>query len=133
MKNKKLVIILAVVLAALIALFAGVYFATRPEAQKGDKEISVTVVYKDKTEKEFNIDTDAEYLSDALLAEGLIEQEEYDAGTGMYTVIDGVKADYSVDEGWWLIAKNGEDAAVGMDELTIADGDEFTITYKTGW
>ena len=133
MKNKKLVVILSVVLAVLIAAFAGVYFLTRPETQDGAKEITVTVVYKDKTEKEYSIDTDAEYLSDALLAEDLIEQEEYDAGTGMYTVIDGVKADYSVDEGWWLIAKNGEDAAVGMDELTLADGDEFTITYKTGW
>jgi len=75
MKNKKIIIILAVVLAALVAVFAGVYFATRPETVEGDKTINVTVVFADKSEKNYEISTDAEYLADALVEEKIIEEE----------------------------------------------------------
>ncbi len=128
MKNRKLIIGLAIGLIAIIALFAGVYFATRPETNDGAKSISVTVVYKDKTDKEFNIKTDAEYLSDALLAEGLVTEDEHN-GDGMYTIIDGEKADYNVDQSWWCVTKDGEMTNAGMDDLTLADGDKYEITY----
>jgi len=128
MKNKKLIIGLAIGLIALIAVFAGVYFMTRPETQEGAKNISVMVVYKDKSDKDFKINTDAEYLSDALLEEGLVTEEEHN-GTGMYTVIDGQKADYNVDQSWWCVTKGGEMTNAGMDELAISDGDKYEITY----
>lgn len=128
MKNKKLIIGLAIGLIVLIAAFAGVYIATRPDANEGAKNISVTVVYKDKTDKEFKINTDAEYLSDALLEEKLVTEEEHN-GDGMYTVIDGEKADYSVDQSWWCVTKDGEMTNEGMDSLVIADGDKYEITY----
>ena len=128
MKNKRLIIGLAVGLAVLIAVFAGVYFVTRSETEEGAKNISVTVVYKDKTDKEYKINTDAEYLSDALLEENLVTEEEHN-GTGMYTVIDGEKADYSVDQSWWCVTKDGEMTSAGMDELAISDGDKYEITY----
>ena len=128
MKNKKLIIGFAIGLVALIAIFAGVYIATRPDANEGEKNISVTVVYKDKTDKEFKINTDAEYLSDALLEEKLVTEEEHN-GDGMYTVIDGEKADYNVDQSWWCVTKDGEITNEGMDTLVIADGDKYEITY----
>ena len=128
MKNKKLIIGLAIGLIVLIAAFAGVYIATRPEANEGAKNISVTVVYKDKTDKEFKINTDAKYLSDALLEEKIVTEEEHN-GEGMYTVIDGEKADYSVDQSWWCVTKDGEMTNEGMDTLVIADGDKYEITY----
>jgi len=128
MKTKRLIIGLAVGLAVLIAVFAGVYFATRPKTHDGTKNISVTVVYKDKSDKDFEINTDADYLSDALLEQGLVTEEEHN-GTGMYTVIDGQKADYNVDQSWWCVTKGGEMTNVGMDELAISDGDKYEITY----
>ena len=131
MKNKKLIIGLAIGLIAIIALFAGVYIATRPEVLTGEKNISVTVIYKDKTDKEYNINTDAEFLSDALLEQGLVTEEEHN-GDGMYTVIDGEKADYNIDQSWWCVTKDGEMTNAGMDDLTIADGDKYEITYTIG-
>ena len=128
MKNKKLIIGLAIGLIVLIAAFAGVYVATRPEANEGAKNISVTVVYKDKTDKELKINTDAKSLSDALLEEKIVTEEEHN-GEGMYTVIDGEKADYSVDQSWWCVTKDGEMTNEGMDTLVIADGDKYEITY----
>lgn len=129
MKQKKLIVGLAAALVVVIAAVGIIFAVTRPETEAGAKNITVEVVYADETQKEFDINTDAEFLSDALLEEELITQEEYDSGSGMYTVIDGVKADYSVDQSWWCVTKDGEMTSVGMDEQPIADGDNFEITY----
>lgn len=125
MKNKKLILGLSAILILLIAVFTAVFFLNRPETDKGSKEIGVTVVFADKTEKEYEIHTDAEYLADALLEEGVIEEKATD---GMYTVIAGERADYTLDKSWWCITKGGEMTSVGMNEQPIADGDSFEIT-----
>ena len=125
MKNKKLVIGLSIVLVVLIAVFAGVFIATRPETSQGAKTVDVTVVFADKSEKEYEIKTDAEFLADALLEEKLIEEKSAD---GLYTVIAGERADYNLDKSWWCVTKGGETTNVGINELPIADGDSFEIT-----
>ena len=125
MKNKKLVIGLSIVLVVLIAVFAGVFIATRPETQEGAKTVDVTIVFADKSEKEYEIKTDAEFLADALLEEKLIEEKSAD---GLYTVIAGERADYNLDKSWWCVTKGGEMTNVGINELPIADGDSFEIT-----
>ena len=125
MKNKKLILGLSAILILLIAVFTAVFCLNRPETVKGSKEIGVTVVFADKTEKEYEIHTDAEYLADALLEEGVIEEKATD---GMYTVIAGERADYTLDNSWWCVTKGGKMTSVGMNEQPIADGDSFEIT-----
>ena len=125
MKNKKLVIGLSVILAVLIVVFAGIFIATRPETHEGEKSVAVTVVFADKSQKEYKIQTDAEFLADALLEEKIIEEKKSD---GMYTVIAGERADYNLDKSWWSVTKDGEMTSVGMNEQPIADGDNFEIT-----
>ena len=75
MKNKKLVIG-AIVLVVVIGLMAGIWMATRPETESGSKNYTVTVVHKDGTVKDFAYRTDAEYLAEALLEEGLVSGED---------------------------------------------------------
>ena len=58
--NKKIVLAI-IALVAVMGLFLGVYFATRPETQQGSKSITVIVVHKDGTEKTFSYRTDEEY------------------------------------------------------------------------
>lgn len=128
MKNKKIIIGLSVFLAVIIAVFAGIFIANRPETQKGSKNISVTVVFADKSEKDYEISTDAEYLADALHEEGLIKDDEYEKGDGMYTYVADERADYTLDGSWWCVTQEGEMTTVGMNELPIADGDSFEIT-----
>lgn len=130
MKNKKLVVGLSVALVVLIAVFAVVFVTNRPETEDGKKNIDVTIVYADKTSKDLDIDTDAEFLADALLEEGIVTKAEYDSG--FYTEIDGVKADYNVDQSWWCVTKDGEMTTVGMNEVAIADGDKYELTYTVG-
>ena len=99
-----------------------------PQVQAGEKDISVTIVYKDGSSKDLEINTDAEYLADALVEEGIIEY----ADDGFYTTVDGVTADYSVDKGWWCVTKGGVMTTDGLNTLVIADGDKFEITYTIG-
>lgn len=128
MQNKKIIISLSVVLAAIIVVFAGVFIATRPETQKGNKTVEVTVIFADKSEKEYSIKTDAEFLAEALNEEGLLKKEEFESGSGMYTYIADQRADYEKDGSWWCVTKGGEMTSVGMNELPIQDGDSFEIT-----
>ena len=125
MKNKKLVMGLAALLAVLIATFAGIYFLNPPQTEKGTKNIEVTVIFADKTDKQFKINTEAEYLADALLQEKIIDKKAQD---GMYTVIAGERADYNLDKSWWCLTKNGEMVNVGINDQPIADGDKYEIT-----
>lgn len=126
MKNKKTVIALGLALAIIIVAFAALFIMNRPEAEKGNKTISVTVVFSDKSEKDYSIKTDAQYLGDALLQEKLVTEEEY--SKGYYTVIADQRADYNLDKSWWCVAVNGEMTNVGINQQPISDGDEFEIT-----
>lgn len=128
MKNKKIIIGLSIFLAVIIAVFTGIFIANRPETQEGGKNITVTIVFADKSEKDYAIDTDAQYLADALFEEGLLKAEEYEKNDGMYTYIADERADYTLDGSWWCVTKSGEMTTVGMNELVIADGDNFEIT-----
>ncbi len=127
MKNKKLIIALSVVAAVIVAALSAVMIIVSQQTESGDKNLTVTIVYADQTEKKVEISTDAEYLADALLEEKLIKEDEYK--TGFYTYIDGVRADYTLDGGWWGVYEDGALSDYGMNEIAIKDGDEFEIKY----
>lgn len=127
MNNKKIIISMGVILAVAIALFAVVFITQRDETEKGEKQITVTVVYEDKTEKAFPITTDAEFLGEALLQAELIPESEQRAG--FLTNVDGIRADYNKDKAWWCVTKGGEMTEKGINELVITDGDEFEIVH----
>ena len=122
--NLKPIIAIMMIIAVSLTALAG----CGSQVQAGEKDISVTIVYKDETSKELSINTDAEYLADALVEEGIIEY----ADDGFYTTVDGVTADYSVDSGWWCVTKDGVMTTEGMNTLAIQDGDKFEITYTIG-
>ena len=64
--SKKSLILALIALIVVVGAFIGIWAATRPETQVGDKTITVTVVHKDAAEKDFEISTDAEMLRGAL-------------------------------------------------------------------
>lgn len=125
MKNKRLILGLSIGLVVLIALFSALFILNRPDTEKGSKQIGVTVVFADKSEKEYTIKTDAEYLADALLEEKIIEEKSKD---GMYTVIAGERADYTLDGSWWCLSVNGEMASVGINDQPVTDGENYELT-----
>ena len=127
MKNKKLVIA-AIAVLVVIALMAGIWFATRPETEAGSKGYAVTVVHKDGTVKEFSYRTDAEFLDDALLAEGLIAGEDGPYGLTIITV-DGEDAVWDTDNAYWAIWIGEEMAMTGASEIPVYDGSTYRLEY----
>lgn len=130
MKNKK-TLIAAGVLVLVVAIMAGVFFATRPEVQTGSKEITVTVVHGDGSSKEFIYQTDAEHLGDVILSEGLVEGEEGPYGL-MIHAVDGETASWEVNQSYWSILIGEEYATLGADSIAIEDGGDYSLVYTIG-
>ena len=131
MTNKKKIAIVSIIAFILIiAALLGIYFATREQPSEGDKTITVDIIYDDVI-KTVELNTDAENLGDAMMAEGLMEGSE--GPYGIYvTAVDGRVADESIQE-WWNITKDGEYVDTGVDLTIITDGDNYEFTLQTGW
>lgn len=130
MKNKKW-ILAAAALAAAAAVMLGVWFVTRPDTQQGAKAITVTVVHKDGSSKDFHYDTQEEYLGPVLLAEGLVEGENGPYGL-VISVVDGESAVWETDKAYWALYVGEAYATSGADTTPIADGDTFKLVYTLG-
>lgn len=130
MKNKKLVFI-AVAIVVVIAILLGIYMVSRPETAAGAKEITITVVHKDGTSKDFVYNTDEEYLGPVLLAEGLVAGEEGPYGL-VISAVDGETADWNVDQGYWALFIGEEYATTGADTTPVYDGSVFKLVYTIG-
>ena len=130
MKNKKLWAgLLALILV--IGAMAAVWLSSRETAVEGGKNITVAVVHKDASEKTFQYDTDAEYLSQVLLDEGLIQGEEGPYGL-MISEVDGETADWNVDQGYWALYIGEDYATTGADGIVLTNGGEYSLVYTIG-
>lgn len=130
MNNKKM-LIAAGVLVLVIAILAGVFFATRPEVQSGGKTVKVTVVHADGSAREFTYKTDAEYLGEVIMAEGLVEGEAGPYGL-MISAVDGETASWEENQSYWSILIGEEYATLGADGIALTDGGEYSLVYTIG-
>ena len=131
MKTNKKIIIAAVVVVALIVAFLAIYLATRPATSQGSKHFTVEVVHSDESSKTMTYDTDAEYLGEVLLNEGLIQGDESEYGLYI-TAVDGEEAIYEVDSSYWALYEGDDYAQQGIDQTPIADGGEYSLVYSIG-
>ena len=139
MNKKTIIALIAFVLVVGIAV--GIYFLTRPKSeaeilaarQTPDGKISVTVVivHSDKTEKRVTVKTDAAFLEQVLLDEGLVKEADND--NGLYHTFDGEKADWNVDEGWWQIFEGETSSVRGVREIPLEDGGVYKMVYTVGF
>ena len=130
MKNKKL-LLAVVALAAAVAVMLGLWMGTRPETVEGGKDITITVIHKDASEKVFAYSTDAEYLGEVLLSEGLAQGESGEYGL-MIDTVDGETADWSKDQSYWAIFIGEDYATTGADGIVLTDGGEYSLVYTIG-
>ena len=129
--SKKGIVILAVVLAVCVAVAFGVYLATRPAGQAGDKTITVVIDAGDGNPKTTQVRTSEEFLGPMLVAENLASGDSGDFGL-FITQAGGVTANDSRQE-WWCITKGGAEVLTGADEIALADGEQFELTLTTGY
>jgi hypothetical protein len=130
-KTMKKSIIGVIIFIVVIAAMAVLYNVFKPDTAEGSKHIVAEVVLGDGTSKAFDINTDAEYLRQALEEKKLISGEE--SKTGLYVkTVNGITVNDSKKE-WWCFTKGGEAVNTGVDTTPIADGDHFEITLTTGY
>lgn len=131
MKRHGKSILAAGLLVCVAAVLLAVYLHSRPAAEAGVKRITVEVVHSDERVAGFTYDTEAEYLGEVLLAEGLIQGET--GAYGLYiTVVDGEEAVYERDGAYWALYQGEDYAQQGVNETAIADGDLFRLVYTHG-
>lgn len=96
------------------------------ELGEGQKTVTVKVV-ADTQELTFIIHTDKETLGDALLEHALVDGEQ--GPYGLYVkAVNGIVADYDVDQTYWSLTKAGEMMMVGVDGAKITDGEQYELT-----
>ena len=127
-KNTKL-ILAVVALVAVVGVLLGVYLITRPQAQEGEKTITVEILHSDGTVNTYVITTTATTLAEAMNEKNLLG-ENLD---GMYNTIDGETTDYNANQSWWRLTINGEEGMEGANTLLITDGATYRWEYKIGW
>lgn len=129
--NSKKILLSLIALLAVIAVLFGIYHFTRQAGVAGAKTISVEVVHKDASVKNFTYRTNREYLGETLLDENLVSGEN--GAYGLYiTTVDGETADESHQE-WWCITKNYEKLNTSADQTPIADGEKYELTLTIGY
>ena len=130
MKNRKKTWIALLVVVALARALFGIYSMNKPQTDTNSKTITVEIIHKDGSKKDIEVTTSQEYLEGALVDEKLIEgdQSEY----GMFvTTVDGEMADYNIDQSWWKLSIDGEDAQTGAAQTPVQDGVTYTWSYET--
>ncbi|MBP3294052.1 MAG: DUF4430 domain-containing protein [Clostridia bacterium] len=96
-------------------------------------EITVTIAVTNKAGEttETAVTTKATTLADVLVESGIVEANYDDYGLYILTV-NGETADYSVDQSYWALSKNGEYLMTGASSTPIADGEHYELVYTIG-
>ena len=89
---------------------------------EGATTLTVVVAAEEK-EVTFTINTNKETVGAALVELGIVEDAD---GDGLFTVVNGMTADYNVDQTYWAFYENDAYAMTGMNDTAIAAG----VTYK---
>ena len=93
----------------------------------GQKLVDITVEAGDKSVV-FTIKSNKQTVGDALKEHNLIDGEM--GAYGLYVKsVNGITADYSVDNSFWSFTKSGEYMTTGVDVTQFSDGDKFELVY----
>ena len=131
MKNNKKLILAAVALVLLVCAMGAVWFLARPQFQQGGKELTVKVIHGDKSEKVFEVSTDAENLGAVLVEHNIVVDNQ--SAYGLYILTADGETVNEANQEWWCVTKGGESLMTGADETPVADGDTFELTFTVGY
>ena len=97
------------------------------ELGKGERVVTV-VVAAGENSVTFTINTDKDTVGAALLEHELIAGE--DGAYGLYVkTVNGILADYDVDQSYWAFYINDDYAMSGVDAAPIKDGEIYKLEY----
>ena len=90
---------------------------------EGQKTFRLEVMHPEMSTKVWDVSTDEETIGSALYELGLTDDENF------FTIIDGVRADFTEDGYWWAFYINGEMAMQGVGETEIKEGVIYAFVY----
>ena len=76
----------------------------------------------------WNVHTNKETVGAALLEVELIDGEESSYGL-MVMYVNGIRADFTEDNAWWAFLVDGEMSLVGVDSVTVKEGEIYAFVY----
>ena len=108
-------------------LWASATYTQNTELGNGSKTLTVEVKVLDKTVT-FTIHTDKATVGEALMEHQLIAGDE--GAYGLYIKkVNGITADYDIDQSYWLFYVNGEYAMSGVELTEITEGAVYQLAY----
>ena len=119
--------LMLVVVAAAMTLL---YVHTRPQADVGEKTLTVSVTHSDGTQRSFTLQTDAADLWDAMDEAGLIAGTDSAYGKWI-TQVDGETAEETANQ-WWVFTRGGQWVDTACDATPIADGESYEFSIYAG-
>lgn len=128
MKGKKMIWILTVLAVVAAGGLIAIRYANRPRTQQGVKSITVEIIHSDSSKRTVPVTTERDLLEEVLNDEHLAEGSQGPYGLYIETA-DGETASYSVDQAWWKLLIDGEQAQQGVGETPIEDGRLYTLEY----
>lgn len=129
-KTNKIILIGMAALAVAAALMAVVFFVFREKPVEGRKSITIEVVDEQQKKTVYEVNTDAEYLRQAMEeARGLTFSGTESTYGMVVETVNGDRAVYEQDGAYWSFYVNGEYCNYGIDSQPVEDGDVFTISY----
>ncbi|MBR6326599.1 MAG: DUF4430 domain-containing protein [Lachnospiraceae bacterium] len=129
--SKKGLVIGLVCLVVLIGLACVLYACLREKPGKGAKSITIEVVNSEGNSTVYKVDTDAEYLRQAMDEADGLTYSGTDSEYGMMVeVVNGESAVYATDNAYWAFYVNGDYCQYGVDSQPVNDQDAFSIRYE---
>ena len=97
------------------------------EFGEGSKTVVEEVTSEDNTVT-FTVKTDKDTVGEALIEHGLVAGEE--GPYGLYVkVVNGITADYDIDQSYWSFYIGGEYAMTGIEKTDITEGTTYKLEY----
>ncbi|MBE6791535.1 MAG: DUF4430 domain-containing protein [Ruminococcaceae bacterium] len=109
------------------SLWDNALYTEDKEFGEGEKILTVEVTAEEKTVV-FTVKTDESTVGAALLANDLIAGEQGDYGLYVKSV-NGIVADYSVDQSYWAFYIGDDYASTGVDSTDIIQGTTYKLVY----
>jgi len=93
---------------------------------EGKTQFDLMIVDLEGNDTILEINTDKETLGEALLEYGIISGEDSEYGLYVKTV-NGITADYDVDQTYWALYIEGDYATTGVDTTKIEAGKTYSL------
>lgn len=99
------------------------------EVGEGATAFTFEVVEADGNTTVFTVNTDKKTVGEALLDNALVEGEDSEYGLYVKTV-NGITADYDVDQTYWAFYVDGEYAMTGVDTTDVVAGSTYSFKVE---